>query len=109
MSSALAVTCLFALQQLQVAPVTTQVGRAVVVTATRAAEPVGGVAIEAKLPDGSRRPVGTTRDDGTLRFTPEVAGTHAFAATIDGVRCATPLQVAEHRRRWLLGLASVPL
>jgi len=105
----LAVTCLFALQQLQVGPVPTQVGSEVVVSATDDAMPAAAVAVEVELPDGSRRSVGATDEAGALRFTPEVAGQHVFVATIDGVRCVAPIAVGAARRRWLLALAGVPL
>lgn len=105
----LAVTCLFALQQLQVGPMPTQVGKEVFVTATDAAMPAAAVVVEVELPDGSRRPAGATAEDGRLRFTPQVAGQHVFVATIGGVRCVAPIAVGAERNRWLLGLASVPL
>ena len=50
-----------------------------------------------------------TGADGGLRFTPEAVGLHAFAASIDGTRCVVPVAVGPERRRWLLGLACVPL
>jgi len=108
-SSVLAVTCLFALQQLQVAPRPTQVGAEVVVTASSGGQRVAGVAVEVELPDGQRRRAGQTDADGSLRFRPEVTGLHAFVAKIDEVRCVAPVTVAPARRRWLLALASVPL
>ena len=109
MSSVLAVTCLFALQQLQVAPRPTQVGEEVVVTASSGGQRVAGVAVEVQLPDGQRRRAGQTDADGLLRFRPEVTGLHAFVAEIDEVRCVAPVTVAPARRRWLLALAAVPL
>jgi hypothetical protein len=101
----LAVTCLFALQQLQVGPMPTQVGKEVFVTATDAAMPAAAVVVEVELPDGSRRPAGATAEDGRLRFTPQVAGQHVFVAT----HRTPPIAVGAERNRWLLGLASVPL
>ena len=105
----LAVTCLFALQQLQVGPVPTQVGKAVVVSATDKAMPAASITVEVELPDGSREPAGVTDAEGRLSFTPSVVGPHAFVATIDGVRCVAPIAIGAARNRWLLGLASVPL
>lgn len=109
MGTVLAVTCALALQQLHAAPLPTHVGAEVVVTASGAAGPLEGVRVEVELPGGVRQPVGVTGADGGLRFTPEAVGLHAFAASIDGTRCVVPVAVGPERRRWLLGLACVPL
>ncbi len=109
MGNLLAVTCALALQQLQAAPLPAQVGAEVVVAARGAAGPVEGLRVEVELPSGVRQPAGITGADGALRFTPDAVGLHAFAASIDGVRCVLPVAVAPQRRRWLLGLACAPL
>lgn len=109
MSSVLVASCLFVLQQLQVSPAPTEVGREVVVTARDAAGAAAVASVEVVLPDGQRRALGATDAGGVLRFTPRAPGLHAFAASLDGVRCVAPVSVAAARSRWLLGLASVPL
>lgn len=122
MSASVLFTCLLSFQQLTVGPAPASVGEELVLRATIAkdGEPVAagvppvqtaaeGVAVTLALPDGSTRDVGTTDASGALRFRPEVAGQHAFVATIDGVRCLASLAVAPARNRWLLGIVCVPL
>ncbi len=109
MGSLLAVTCLLALQQLHVSPSPTSVGVALQVRATTRAGAPADVEVELQLPDGSRRSLGPTGSDGALTCALEQPGPHALSASVDGVRCVVSVTAAPVRRRWLLGLASVPL
>lgn len=102
-------TCLLAMQQLQVGPVPTHVGSELVVTASIDSAPRAGVLVAVQTPDGDERRAGVTDAAGTLRFVPAEPGLHAFVASLDGVRCVAPISVGPPRRRWLLALASVPL
>ena len=105
----LAVTCLFALQQLHVAPSPASVGAELQVRATTASGEPADVAVELELPDGRRRPLGATGSAGRLTCVLEQPGPHAFRASVDGVRCVVSVVAAPARRRWALALASVPL
>lgn len=103
------VTCLFVLQQLQVAPLPARVGDELTVRATRGVEPVAGVVVEVELPDGSRNVLGETGAGGGLVFRPSLSGDHAFFAEVDGVRCIAPVGVGPEWRGVWLALGSVPL
>lgn len=67
------------------------------------------VPVDVLLPDGTRRSLGKTDEQGALRFDPSAPGLYAFSATLQSVRCVAPVSVAASRARWLLALAAVPL
>lgn len=108
-SLAVVLVCALAPQQLQVKPFPAAVGQEVVVRAHRDGAPLADVRIEVELPGGSTASTGATDARGELRFRPEQAGYHVFAAAIDGVRTLAPLSVVAARDRWPLALGAVPL
>ncbi len=108
-TAAVTLACLLLAQDLTVAPARTEVGAEVVVTVRRGDAPAASVPVVVEFPDGSRRELGETDAGGRLGFEPDRDGMHALRATVDGVRCVTPLAVAPARRRWLLAFGSVPL
>lgn len=102
--------CLAFAPQLEVAPFPAKVGHAIEIRAVAAnEEPLAGIAVEVRQPDGSGLPVGVTDATGGLRFVPTVVGEHVFVAVVGGVRVLAPHRVIADRRRWPLAVGCVPL
>lgn len=109
MGLVVSVVCAAALQQLEVEPYPGLVGEPVTVTATRAAGPIPGLALQVELPDGSARAIGATDDQGRLVFVAAGAGQHVFRAVVDGVDVLAPHRIVGARRRWWFAIGTVPL
>lgn len=101
--------CLLAPQQLQVSPLPGEVGREVVVKATRGDAPLAELPIVVRLPDGSEQSLGRTVADGTIKFAAAAAGSHVFAAEVDGVEVLAPHPVVAARNVQWAAYALVPL
>ena len=95
--------------QLSATPFPAVVGQPVVVTVGEAGNRLRDVEVRVELPDRVVEVVGRTGADGQLEFVPRLEGRHLFAADLAGVRNVTPLEVLPPRRRWLLGVVTVPL
>jgi hypothetical protein len=70
---------------------------------------VAGLAIEVELPDRSRRSLGITGTDGIVRFVPAEVGRYVYRAEYRGIALVAPQFAVPRPRRWLYGLACVPL
>ncbi|MFM1872687.1 MAG: hypothetical protein RL398_2109 [Planctomycetota bacterium] len=101
--------CLLAPQQLQVSPLPGEVGREVVVKATRGDAPLADLPIVVRLPDGSEQSLGQTAADGTVRFVAAAAGSYVFAAEVEGVEVLAPHPIVAARNLQAAAYALVPL
>jgi len=100
---------LFLLQQLEVTPFPAEAGEPVSIRLTTGDAPQPGVAVAVELPDGSRRPVGSTDAKGEVRYVPVEPGLYCYRAELGGTRILAPHRVVPARRRWLAALICVPL
>jgi len=99
-------------QELLTTPQFGEVGQEVEVRlVSRDGSPIGGVGIEALSPGGDEVRIGATDGDGTVRFTPEVAGRYELRALIRGGRLLliSPYEVRPERDRALWAMACVPV
>lgn len=103
--------CCIAAQQLSAVPFPAEVGQEVTVRAVRNADqqPWPQHPIDVELPDGTKRELGVSDQNGELRFVPEVPGQYVFAADIDGIRVLAPHRVVPAQSRWIAALVCVPL
>lgn len=100
-------------QQIVVQPVPAGVGEPIEVRVRDQVEsrsvPRAGVEVAVVLPDGQRRPCGTTDANGAVVFVAQQIGRHVFTVHRDDHVAMAPIEVVPERRRWWAAFVTVPL
>ncbi len=99
-----------ACQWLEAKPSHTEVGVEVRIEAREEdGEPIAGLALEARMPDGSVESIGATDADGDFAFVPEAVGAHRISASYGGAVLISPLHAEARAPRLWYALVCVPL
>lgn len=103
-------TATFLLQQLGVAPYPAESGTPITITVRGAAgEPLAALPVAVATRGGAAAAAGITDGNGELRVAAGEPGDYVWSADAAGIRLVAPHVVVAAPRRWLYGLACVPL